>query len=357
MRKIIVFFIVFALVLLVMVLWIKRMGQQKSDLFQTTEIAIGDVTQHQYISGTISSLKEVEIVPHISGIVEKLFIETGQSIKQGQPIARIKLIASPGNKENAKANLKLATLKYELASKKYQRSKDAFLQEVISKNEFDQMESEWMQAHEEFATATKQMEIADKGYIRGDFDISDVVRSTIDGTVVDVPAKEGSSVVERNNFNSGTVIATISDMGNLIFKGKIGEREIQHLKLNMSFSVRIPALDNTVYPAKLSYIGAKGIDDNGVIRFDVEGTILPKQGNPSLHRTGYSGVAQIVLAKAYQVFVVNEKNIIHKDSISYVEVLENDKKRLKKVAIGVCDGIYCEIKRGLSKTDKIIEQK
>ena len=54
--------------------------------------------------------------------------------------------------------------------------------------------------------------------------------ATIDGTVLDVPVKEGSSVIETNTFNDGTTIATLADMSELIFEGKVDESEVGKLK-------------------------------------------------------------------------------------------------------------------------------
>ena len=48
-----------------------------------------------------------------------------------------------------------------------------------------------------------------------------MIRSTIDGLILDVPIKKGNSVIMSNTFNDGTTIATVANMKDLIFKGKI----------------------------------------------------------------------------------------------------------------------------------------
>jgi HlyD family secretion protein len=60
-----------------------------------------------------------------------------------------------------------------------------------------------------------------------------LVRSTIEGIVLDVPVEEGNSVIESNTFNNGTVIATITDMSEMIFEAKVYELEVDNISEGM----------------------------------------------------------------------------------------------------------------------------
>ena len=53
-----------------------------------------------------------------------------------------------------------------------------------------------------------------------------LIRSTIDGQILDIPVKVGNSVIMSNTFNDGTTIASVADMSDLIFKGYVDETEI-----------------------------------------------------------------------------------------------------------------------------------
>jgi HlyD family secretion protein len=81
--------------------------------------------------------------------------------------------------------------------------------------------------------------------------------------VLDVPVKEGNSVIERNNFNEGTTIATIADMTDLIFQGKVDESEVGKVKLGMPVVLTVGAMaENAKWDAELEYIAPKGVEEN-----------------------------------------------------------------------------------------------
>ena len=88
--------------------------------------------------------------------------------------------------------------------------------------------------------------------------------STVDGTVLDVPVKEGSSVIEANNFNEGTTIAVVADMKDLIFQGRVDESEVGKLAARHARHDRRSAHSAaTRLMGKLEYISPKGKEKDG----------------------------------------------------------------------------------------------
>lgn len=65
--------------------------------------------------------------------------------------------------------------------------------------------------------------------------------------VLDIPVEEGSSVLERNNFNEGTSVVTIANMDNLIFVGKVDEFDVGKLKEGMPIVLSVGAIMVTSY--------------------------------------------------------------------------------------------------------------
>ena len=79
--------------------------------------------------------------------------------------------------------------------------------------------------------------------------INTLIRSTITGMVLDVPVKEGNSVIESNTFNEGTTIASVADMGEMIFEGKVDESEVGKLNENMELILTIGAIEKESFKA------------------------------------------------------------------------------------------------------------
>lgn len=96
------------------------------------------------------------------------------------------------------------------------------------------------------------------------------IRSTITGMILDVPIKEGNSVIQSNNFNDGTTIATVANMNDMIFIGNIDETEVGRIHVNMPMKLTIGAIENQRFDAVLEYISPKGNEQNGAILFEIK---------------------------------------------------------------------------------------
>ena len=114
------------------------------------------------------------------------------------------------------------------------------------------------------------------------------------GTVLEVPVKNWLSGIEANQFNAGTTICSVADLNSLIFEGKIDEAQAGKIKEGMEMNIVIGALQNKNFPRKSNHDCSKGKDENGTIKFPIEGDVF----NPSNEyiRAGFSANGEIVLS-------------------------------------------------------------
>ncbi len=182
-----------------------------------------------------------------------------------------------------------------------------------------------------------------------------MIRSTIDGLILDIPVKAGNSVIMSNTFNDGTTIATVANMNDLIFKGKIDETEVGRIHEGMPVKLTIGALQNLTFEAVLEYISPKGVEENGANQFEIKAAIhVP---DTVKIRSGYSANAEIVLQRATKVLAVPESVIEFSGDSTFVYVmtdsLPEQKFQRKQVTTGLSDGIKIEVKKGMTGKDKV----
>lgn len=347
-----IFFGVLISGLIILIIWFKQKDKTiESNEF--TEPKISTVINKRYFSGTIVPAKEINLMPQLSGIIEEIYVKNGDKVKIGTKIAKIELIASPVNVERAERAVITAELSLNLNSKEYERSKILFREEYISDSEFEIIENKFVLSKEKLISAKRQLEIAKKGYAKGGKYISNVVTSTVEGVVLDLPLKVGASVIEKNTFGKGSVIAVIADMNDLVFRGKVNEKDLMFFHKGLKFDVSVSALNNKKYETILTNISLKGVNENGVVKFDFEGKLLTNDTDSLPERSGYSGIAEIILKKAENVLTIDEKNIIYRNDSAFVEVLNNKIFEEKYIIPGVSDGIKVEVKKGITINDKI----
>ena len=235
----------------------------------------------------------------------------------------------------------------------YNRNKKLFDKGIISTQDFNAIELRYNQAKQEKANAESDLQIIKLGTAgRGATNTN--IRSTVTGTVLDIPVKKGDQVIESNNFNPGTTVATVADLTNMIFEGQVDEAEVTNLKINMPLKISLGAINNLEFDAKLRFVAPQGIEDQGAVQFKIEANVFLDSN--FFVRAGYSANATIVLGKKQNVLAIKEA-LVQFDEESeepFVEVEIGEQEfEIREVEMGLSDGINVEILSGLTEKDKV----
>jgi HlyD family secretion protein len=179
-----------------------------------------------------------------------------------------------------------------------------------------------------------------------------LVKATVSGMVLEVPIKKGNSVIEANNFNEGTTIASVADMADLQFVGKIDESEVEKLHEGMPIRLTIGAIEGSQIPATLEHIAPKGVAEGGAIQFEIKAAVLLEEGQ--FLRAGYSATADVVLDERKQVLAVSERLVQYDGHQPYVEVQVDENVYTRRdVEVGLSDGLVTEVLSGIAESDLI----
>lgn len=307
-------------------------------------------------TGKVEPRDEILIKPQISGIIDEVYKEAGQSIRKGEVIAKVKVIPELGQVNSAESRVRLAEINEKQAQTDFDRIEKLFKDKLISREDFEKSEVALKQSHVEVQTAKDALEIIKEGITKNSASLSStLIRSTIDGLILDVPVKAGNSVIMSNTFNDGTTIATVANMNDLIFKGKIDETEVGRIHEGMPVKLTIGALQNLTFDATLEYISPKGVEENGANQFEIKAAVSVPDSVQI--RSGYSANAEIVLQRAQQALAVPESVIEFSGDSTFVYIMTDSipeqKFQRKSVIAGMSDGIKIEIKSGVTAKDKI----
>jgi HlyD family secretion protein len=326
---------------------------EKPLAFKTESPFVTNIIKKTVATGSIVPRKEIAIKPRVSGIVDKIYVEAGSYVKQGQLLAKIKIVPNMVNLNNAESNFNKASIVFQDAKKELSREEKLYSEKLISEFEYNQFLVSYKKAQEDLQMAENNLQLVKEGASKKSGQASStLITSTVSGMLLDVPVKEGSSVIESNNFNEGTTIALIADINEMIFVGKVDESEVGKIKEGMNLNLTIGALPDKIFKARLEFISPKGIDKDGTIQFEVKAALNLDKSD--FIRSGYSANADIVLDRRDHVLAIHESLLqFGKDSI-YVEVetkSKNFEKRLIKT--GLSDGLDIQVLSGIDKDDHI----
>ena len=331
-------------------------SKHKYQFSKTETPAYQNIKLKQYISGILSPKKEIKMKSQISGILKKMYVKAGDTIQKGDLIAKISLLPNPQNIENAHKILTTSKISFEKCEREYLKYKDLFTKNIVSELEYNKYKDAYLLSNEEYLSAKKQLQIIKKGYSENQKNIPNFIRSTVSGTILEIPLKEGASITERNNYNEGSNLAVIANLESLIFKAKVNEKDIAYLKKGMELKLEINALKKQQVKAYLTHITPKAKEENGMMKFEIEASV---KNNQKLQLyPGFSAVAEMILDKRDSVLTVKERNLIFKNDSIYVELLNEDHKINKRlVKVGLSDGLRIEITEGLDLDDRVRVQR
>ena len=338
-------------------------------VFQTETASIRTIVKKTVATGNIVPKEEVLIKPNISGIIHEIFVVAGDVVLAGDLIAKVKVVPNINSLNSAKNNINSAktqveTARLALESQKsiYLRQKELFDKAVVSANEFDQALLSYNQAQQRYnqenvlLTAAQQtFDIVKTGTAKGLGAAANTeIRATVSGMILDIPVKVGNQVIESNNFNDGTTIATIADVEKMIFEGKVDESEVGKITENLPLEITVGAIENKKFNAVLDFIAPKGVSENGAIQFEIKGTL--NNQNATFIRAGLSANASIILARAENVLSIKEALVQYdpKTKKPFVEIATGAQEfQRKEISLGVSDGLYVEVLEGVTQQDNI----
>jgi len=360
--------IIFAGILIMGITYLVKSNSKESVTFLTRKPTVQNMDDKVMATGKIIPKEEIEIKPNIAGIIDKILVDEGDKVTAGQLIATVRIVPNLAEVNNAMQNvqnsqLQISNAKMNVANvqNQFAMSEKLYKQGVISKQEYLTAQQQLFtqqqalrNANQQLATAQKVLQIAKTGATPELQGLATTqIRSKASGTVLEVPVKVGSQVIEANSFNAGTTICSIADLNWLIFQGEIDEAQAGKLKQGMGMNIVIGALQNKTFPGKLTMIAPKGKDENGTIKFPVEGDV--ENPNNEYIRAGFSANGEIVLKSEKNALLLDESLIQYdkkngKD-IPFVEVKQKDGKFKKvNVKLGASDGINVQILPGSNIT-------
>lgn len=376
-------------------------GSGQGDVtFEITTPYTTSITSKSVATGTVKPRIEIVITSQVSGIIDEIFVKGGEFVKKGDPIARLRLVPSPTALNNAKANVELVRLRLVEAQRRLKQ------QEGINKEEYDveQAEAEYIRAktqeekykklfeegvvpeleylqfktaldvaktayentkissqgilkelrsnvdvlQQELEAAVSNVQLLQKGVASKSGQIANIIRSTVEGMVLDVEVEVGDAVIERSSFGEGTIIAEVANMDDLVFEGMIDESDVGRLKKGMRLELTVGAIEKERFEAILDYISPKGEEESGSVKFEIIANVVQKKG--VFLRAGYSASADIILDKRKDVMAILERDLLFEDNGKvYVEEAVAEQEFNKKyLEVGLSDGINIEVLSGLT---------
>ncbi len=328
---------------------VKKQEQVPDFLLGTPQI--DSVRVERRIHGKIRPAEEIKVKSKINGVVEKVYVEVGHEIKEGEKIALIKKLSEPMEIEDLKTRVNLYEIQMETAKIQYQREKKLAVSGLTSDSEFETIKARYNETTEQLESARKRLQMATSGMVTLDRSLSNTIYAPASGTILSLISRTGSPVIKQNNYNEGTTLAIIANMDFLKFYGNILERDLMKITEGQKIELKTLHTENNELKGKIDKIYPKGIEENGIVKFPIEASISTYSGKLW---GGMNATAVIITASVTNALCLEEKYLVFENDSCYAWVRdENNQYHKTNLITGLSDGLKTQIVKGLNENDKV----
>ncbi len=341
-------------------------------------------------TGKVEPITKVEIKSKANGIIERLPVDIGDTVKAGDILAELdrenleaSLREAQANLQAARANMQAAQAELkkngieaegpdvEFAHRAYNRANDLFGQHLIAQSALDDAHSALDMAVNRQHVAQSQLVISRAKVAQADAQVTQAqaatdraredlanatIRAPIDGTVLSRDVEVGSPVSSILNLGANaTLVMTLGDINEVFVRGKVDEADIGQVQLNQPARIRVETFKDKVFNGKVTQISPMGAEKDNVTTFEVKVSI----NNPGRElRANMTANAEIVLQQFPNSLIIPESAVVYDAKRNpFVNVLAPDTKegyRRVAVKLGVGNGTKTQVMSGVKEGEKLV---
>lgn len=379
--------------------------KEKAPEYLTATVTTGDIEDSVMATGKIEAISSVDVGSEASGKVERLLVDVGSEVKQGDIIAQIEQINQKDAVSSAEASLvqsqsalqsahgelasreaeldsakaTLATRRAELAKaeRNFARLDELIKINAISRQEYDDARAGVEVARAAVVAAQASIRTAQAGIHNAKASIQSqnasvqksqtdvntakttlsrtVITAPMNGTVVSITTKQGQTV---NAMQTAPTIVTLADLSRVRIKAQISEADVINIKAGLPAKFNIIGAPDQKFDAVLDGIepasekSSSGSSSTSAVYYI---GYLDVDNNEGRFRLDMTTQVNIIIAQAKNVLTVPSASINEKNGKHYIRVVDADGKANEvEVVVGINNRATAEIKSGLKQGDTIV---
>jgi HlyD family secretion protein len=260
----------------------RRNSAHTTALEETVTVKRGDVVVRATETGSLEPVTVVEIKSEQAGEVEKLYVQAGDVVTAGQPLALLKPEANQARRiAEARASIEQERLQVESSKREQTRTKTLYEKGFVASVDWEEAEKRAQDADIQYDLAKRQLLLTLGGnrklydqYLRRPLTSQEVddfrLHAPITGTVIDVKVAEGEIVSSgTSGISGGTTLMRLSDLSQMWVKTKINEVNVGQLKEGQAAQIRLDAIPGRSYDATVVKISPRGERAENIVTYEV----------------------------------------------------------------------------------------
>jgi HlyD family secretion protein len=367
------------LVVLALVLWasMQDSGPRGTEV-EVRAAELRTVSSRVKATGEITPERRVEISAKVVGEIINLPVVEGQEVKDGQLLLEIERDLYEAGRDQARAAYRQAQVSVRRqevqladAHRNMKRTRELISDGLVSQEALDAAQLALDTAQVELEAQQHTVDQYRSALKRAEDDLArTTIRSPMDGTLIQLNAEQGETVVPGSTNLPGSVIMTIADMSVLLAEVEVSEVDVVNVALDQEAEVRVDALGTEPQKGHVVEIATSGRRDpsQGTIRFRVK--VALDDPDPSL-RPAMTAKVDILTATSEDTITAPIQAVVKRkldaqgeevtgsaakgiDESDVVYVIDGTESAVRVVKTGISDELYVEIVDGLADGEEVI---
>ncbi len=307
-KKVIIGIVVLAVVAGAILGW-TMLRDQKNGLpkYRLEKLAKGDIEAVVTTSGTVNPITKVEVGSQVSGKIAKLMVDYNSQVKEGQILAELDLLTfesrvkqSEANYSSSKASLEKAKVTLANLQRQYERSLSLFEKDLISFEEKDTAEANYLGAKTDLQSAEARLQQAASQLDQSKLDLSyAIIRSPIDGVVISRNMNVGQTV--QASFTAPKIFEIANDLSKMQVECDVDEADVGKVKEGQNVRFTVDAFPESTFNGLVKQVRFSPTVTQNVVTY----TTIVDAANPELKlRPGMTATVSIITGEAKDVLRV-----------------------------------------------------
>lgn len=316
----------------------------------TAKVETKDIDFVVTVAGEITPAEQVSVRPEVNGLIKELPVDVGDKVTKDQ------LLFSLDDKnirieiEQRQTQIDAAKLQLEKAERNFERDRKLFEANLVSKEAFENTETEYNLTENSVQRAQKDLDLAMERLDRTK------ILAPFDCTILTRPVSVGQAVSGSGGFNSGTEVLTIADLNHMIINAHVNQADVSRLSVGLKVDIQVEAITGLVVEGVVERIAPQATIENGIKGFSAR--IRLKEIDPRIQpgmtaniKIPVQSAAGVMAVPLGAVFTEYNEQLKKQERFVYVQQGESFERRL--VQIGVADYFFAEILSGLNPGETV----
>jgi len=299
------------------------------------------ISEKLNFTGIVEPLKKINITPDIGGKIDKIYVEEGDRVSQGQLLAELDTRAIKLQLKQADAAVAVAEANYKDAQRNMDRMERLRIEDAVSEQQYEKIKL----AYEAAEAQLKQAQAA-QNLAKYNLDVA-MMRAPFSGIIASQNAEEGDVINPMmGGFSPTSGVLTLMDFTKVKIEIEASANEIARIKKDQNTILKVSAYPNKEFTGRVVLVNLTA--DPVSKKFKVE----IQADNPDLLlRPNTFGEVILEVSSSEEALVIPQKAVIENQ---YVFIAANETASKQEITLGMQNTEMVEVLKGLNEGDMVV---